>query len=69
MNSAYALSTVNIKNNEVTQDEIPRVSENLLLLPGVTTGTDWDRIYPQEDTLRSILGSVSSESQEFLDSS
>lgn len=63
MNSAYALSTVNIKNNEVTQDEIARVSENLLLLPGVTTGTDWDRIYPQEDTLRSILGSVSSESQ------
>ena len=34
-----------------------------MLLPGVTTGTDWDRIYPQEDTLRSILGSVSSESQ------
>lgn len=63
MNSAYALSTVNIKNNEVTQDEIARVSENLPLLPGITTGTDWDRIYPQEDTLRSILGSVSSESQ------
>ncbi|SHE99937.1 cell elongation-specific peptidoglycan D,D-transpeptidase [Atopostipes suicloacalis DSM 15692] len=63
MNSAYALSTVNIKNNEVTQDEIARVSENIPLLPGITTGTDWDRIYPQEDTLRSILGSVSSESQ------
>lgn len=63
MNSAYALSTVNVKNEDVTQDEIARVSENLLLLPGVTTGTDWDRIYPQEDTLRSILGSVSSESQ------
>src|SRR5699024_12195850 len=28
MNSAYALSTVNIKNNKVTQDEIARVSEN-----------------------------------------
>lgn len=63
MNSAYALSTVNIKNEDVTQDEIARVSENLILLPGISTGTDWDRIYPQEDTLRSVLGSVSSESQ------
>lgn len=63
MNSAYALSTVNIKNEEVTQDEIARVSENLVVLPGISTGTDWNRIYPQEDTLRSVLGSVSSESQ------
>ena len=58
MNSAYALSTVNIKNEEVTQDEIARVSENLVVLPGISTGTDWNRIYPQEDTLRSVLGSV-----------
>jgi len=63
MNSAYALSTVHIKNEEVTQDEIARVSENLVVLPGISTGTDWNRIYPQEDTLRSVLGSVSSESQ------
>lgn len=63
MNSAYSLSTVNIKNEDVTEKEIAHVSENLILLPGVTTGTDWNRIYPQEDTLRSILGNVSSESQ------
>lgn len=63
MNSAYALSTVNIKNEEVSQEEIAQVSENLKQLPGVSTGTDWDRLYPQKDTLRSVLGSVSSENE------
>lgn len=63
MNSAYALSTVNIKSEDVSLDEIAKVSENLALLPGVSTGTDWNRLYPQEDTMRSILGSVSSEEQ------
>lgn len=63
MNSAYALSTVNVKSEDVSQEEIARVSENLKSLPGITTGTDWDRIYPQGDTLRSILGRVSTEEQ------
>lgn len=63
MNSAYALSTVNIKSEDTTQEEIASVSEHSLLLPGVSTGTDWDRTYPQGDTLRSVLGSVSSEDQ------
>lgn len=63
MNSAYALSTVNIKNENVTQDEIALVSENTILLPGVSTGTDWDRVYPQGDILNSVLGTVTSEEQ------
>lgn len=63
MNAAYALSTVNIKNEDVTQEEIARVSENLDLLPGIGTGTDWVRTYPEGNMLRSVLGSVSSEEQ------
>lgn len=63
MNAAYSLSTVNIKNEEVTQEEIARVSENMESLPGIGTGTDWVRIYPEGNMLRSILGSVSSEAQ------
>lgn len=63
MNSAYALSTVNIKNQEVSQEEIARVSENNMLLPGVSTGTDWSRVYPQNNALRSVLGNVSTEAQ------
>jgi len=63
MNSAYALSTVNIKNEGVTQEEIASVSENSVLLPGVSAGTDWNRVYPQGGALRSVLGNVSSEDQ------
>lgn len=61
MNGAYALTTINIKNDGVTDKEIALVSENLHMLPGVDTGTDWIRNYPQEAMLRSILGEVSSE--------
>lgn len=61
MNAAYSLSTVNVKNEEVSQEEIARVSENLDSLPGIGTGTDWVRIYPEGDMLRSILGGVTNE--------
>lgn len=61
MNSAYALSTTTIKNKEVTDEELARVSENLTKLSGVDVATDWVRIYPEGDLLSSILGSVTSE--------
>ncbi|OFL65071.1 MULTISPECIES: peptidoglycan D,D-transpeptidase FtsI family protein [Facklamia] len=61
MSSAYALSTVPIKNKNVTQEEIARISENMSVLPGIQLGTDWQRTYPQGDMLRSILGQVSTE--------
>ncbi|MBK0347669.1 penicillin-binding protein 2 [Aerococcaceae bacterium zg-ZJ1578] len=61
MNSAYALSTVTVKNQNVTQEEIARVSEQLGSLPGISIGTDWQRTYPQNELLRSILGQVSTE--------
>ena len=63
MNSAYALSTINIKSEDVTNDEVAKVSENLLSLPGVDTGTDWIRTYPEGSMLKSILGDVTSESE------
>ena len=49
MNGAYALTTINIKNIAVTDDEIARVNENLVDLAGVETGTDWQRTYPQAE--------------------
>lgn len=61
MNGAYALTTINIKNENVTDKEIALVSENLSSLPGVDTGTDWVRNYPQEEMLKSILGEVTTE--------
>lgn len=61
MNAAYALSTVNIKNEEVTDKELATVSEHLHMMPGVGTGTDWVRAYPEGNMLRSVLGTVSDE--------
>ena len=61
MNSAFSLSTVTVKNKNVTQDEVARVSEHLNQLPGIQIGTDWQRTYPEGDMMRSILGQVSSE--------
>lgn len=61
MNSAYALSTTSIKNKDVSDEELARVSENLSGLSGVDVATDWVRIYPESDLLKSILGGVTSE--------
>lgn len=61
MNSAYGLSTVTVKNQNVTQEEVARVSEQLGNLHGISIGTDWQRIYPQGEMLRSILGQVSTQ--------
>lgn len=61
MNSAYALSTTSIKNKDVTDEELAQVSENLSGLSGVDVATDWVRIYPESDLLKSILGGVTSE--------
>ncbi|WP_311774172.1 peptidoglycan D,D-transpeptidase FtsI family protein [Listeria booriae] len=63
MTAGYALSQVAIKSKGVTDEEIAKVSENLESLPGVDTTTDWNRFYTYDETLRSILGSVSTEKQ------
>ncbi len=60
MNSGYALTPQIVKNKDVTPEEFAAVSENLENLPGVDTTTDWDRSYVFGDTLKSILGEVSS---------
>ncbi|MCD2256182.1 penicillin-binding protein 2 [Lactobacillus sp. CC-MHH1034] len=63
MSGAYQLSTVFIKNSDVTSKEVAEVSEHLQSLPGVNIGTDWERNYPNGDSMSSIIGNVSSESQ------
>ena len=61
MNSAYALSTVTLKNEGVTEQEVAKISERLGELRGVDVDSDWDREYPMGDMLTTILGTVSSE--------
>ncbi|WP_084374925.1 peptidoglycan D,D-transpeptidase FtsI family protein [Neobacillus soli] len=59
-NSGYALTPQIVKNKDVTKKEFAIVSENLENLPGIDTTTDWIRQYVFGDTLKSILGDVSS---------
>ncbi len=61
MNSAYALSTVTLKNEGVTEQEVAKISERLGELRGVDVDSDWDREEPLGDKMKTILGTVSSE--------
>ncbi|MGM9902549.1 penicillin-binding protein transpeptidase [Enterococcus sp. 10A9_DIV0425] len=63
MNGAYELNTVFVKNTDVTDQELAVVAEHASELPGVSTGTDWTRQYNAADSLKSILGSVTTEQQ------
>jgi penicillin-binding protein A len=62
-NSGYALTPQFVKSGGVTPEEYARVNENLDLLPGVDTATDWERSYPFKRTLRTVLGNVSTSGQ------
>ncbi|MBA9026524.1 peptidoglycan D,D-transpeptidase FtsI family protein [Peribacillus huizhouensis] len=58
--SGYALTPQIVKNRNVTEHEFATVSEHLDELPGVGITTDWDRTYSYGNTLKSVLGVVSS---------
>ena len=61
ISGAYTLSTIYIKNKDLTNKEIAEVGEHLSELPGVGIGTDWQRSYPNGSSIQSIIGSVSTE--------
>src|SRR5690625_1290253 len=63
MDKAYSLTPQIIKNEDVTPEEYARVAENLDNLPGVNATTDWERDYPFKDSLKSLLGSITSQEQ------
>lgn len=63
MNGAQILTPTFIKNRDVTNEEIAVVGENENRLEGVSTSVDWSRDYlPAAESMKSILGTVSSES-------
>lgn len=65
MNSASALSTVFVKTEGVTNEELAIVAEHAADLPGVSTGTDWDRSYNDalDGSLKSVLGTITTEKE------
>ncbi len=60
MNKGYSYSEKIIKNKDVTDEEYALVASMSDTLRGFDTRLDWNRSYLYGDTLRSILGSVSS---------
>lgn len=63
MNGAYSLSTVYLKYADVSDTEMAKVGENLSLMPGIKIGTSWSRSYPNGDSVKSVIGTVTSRSQ------
>lgn len=60
MNGATQLTTVYLKESGLTSQESAAVGEHLTSMPGVNLGTDWERSYPNGDSMTSIIGTVSS---------
>ena len=60
MTAAYQLSTVSIKEKDISDDELAQVGEHLNSMPGIQIGNAWNRIYPQGDQIKSLVGSVTS---------
>ena len=63
MNKGYSYAEKIIKNQNVTEAEYAKISENISSLKGFNTKLDWERIYLYGDTFKSILGNVSSDTQ------
>lgn len=61
MSGAYQLSTVNIKDDNVSTKEVAMVGEHLADMPGVNVGTSWSRNYPNGRSIQGITGTVSNE--------
>lgn len=61
MNKGYKTDEKTIKIKDVTEEEYAYINENIENLKGFNTKLDWERVYLYGDTLRNILGSVSTE--------
>ncbi|CAD2073864.1 penicillin-binding protein 3 [Jeotgalicoccus coquinae] len=59
MVSASELNPVIVKSEGVTEEEFAKVNEDLDELAGISTGLDWQRTYPYDAALRTVLGEVS----------
>lgn len=63
MNKGYSYAEKVIKSKDISESEYAIISENIDVLKGFNTKLDWERVYLYGDTFKSILGSVSSDTQ------
>jgi cell division protein FtsI/penicillin-binding protein 2 len=59
MNVGYSYDEKIIKKVDVSDSEYALIAENKSIIPGFDVMLDWNRVYPYGDTLKTILGSVS----------
>lgn len=63
LDKAYALTPQVIKNKNISIEEYAKIAENLSELPGINVSTDWERELTYGDTLKSFIGSITSQDQ------
>lgn len=63
LDKAYALTPEVIKNENISIKEYAKIAEHLSSLPGINATTDWEREYKYGDTLKSIIGSITTQDQ------
>ncbi|MHC5268037.1 peptidoglycan D,D-transpeptidase FtsI family protein [Enterococcus sp. LJL98] len=64
LNGAQELTTIFVKNSQVTDEELAIVAERSQELPGISTGVDWTReVVEKNGSLQSLIGKVSTEQQ------
>ncbi|WP_066173393.1 peptidoglycan D,D-transpeptidase FtsI family protein [Bacillus marinisedimentorum] len=61
--AGYPLTPQYVKNEGVTDQEYATVSSHLDELPGVQIATDWDRVYPYDETLETLIGNITNAEQ------
>ena len=61
ISGVLAMMPVYIKNKDVTTEELAIAAEHSADIPGLSTGMDWSREYPAEDSMKTILGTVSTD--------
>ncbi|GAA0414437.1 penicillin-binding protein 2 [Agaribacter marinus] len=66
LDKAMTLTPHIVKNEGVTPSEFAKVSEHLHELPGINATTDWKRAYPYGDTIKKLLGSITSHKEGIL---
>ncbi len=60
MNKGYSYEMKKVKTSEVSPKEIAYIVENMDNLPGFKITSSYERIYYYQDTLKSLLGNISS---------
>lgn len=63
LDKAYALTPEVIKNDNISIEEYAKIAEHLSELSGINATTDWERTYKYGDTLKSIIGSITTQEQ------